>query len=77
MTALGYVAAAWAVVLGAVVVYALALLRRGRRLSGRVNPQRRRWMTTPTSQADGTGEADGTDGSARPAPGSEPSPTEA
>lgn len=40
----GYVLAAWAVVLGGLVIYALVTIWRGRRLSDRVPPEDRRWM---------------------------------
>jgi hypothetical protein len=39
----GYVAAGWLGAVGLVGVYALATLRRGRRLSRRVPPEDRRW----------------------------------
>ncbi|MCX6509760.1 MAG: hypothetical protein NT081_02975 [Actinobacteria bacterium] len=38
-----YVAAAWAVVLGGMGIYALVTVVRGRRLSKRVPPEKRRW----------------------------------
>jgi hypothetical protein len=40
----GYIIAAWAVTFGAVGVYAVAVIRRGRRLSKVVPPEQRRWM---------------------------------
>ncbi|MCX7620875.1 MAG: hypothetical protein N2037_08550 [Acidimicrobiales bacterium] len=40
----GYVIAAWAVVFGGLLVYALVTMARGRRLSDRVPPEERRWM---------------------------------
>jgi uncharacterized membrane protein YfcA len=38
-----YVAAAWLIVFGAIAAYALVTVRRGRRLSRRVPPEKRRW----------------------------------
>lgn len=38
-----YVAAAWVIVLGGIGVYALVTVMRGRRLSRRVPPEKRRW----------------------------------
>ena len=46
MDYLGYLIAGWAAVLGAVAVYAVSLIRRGKALSARVPADRRRWMTT-------------------------------
>lgn len=46
MTHLGYLIAGWSISLGAIGLYAVALLRRGRRLSARVPVDRRRWMST-------------------------------
>ena len=46
MDYLGYLIAGWAVVLGAVAVYAVSLISRGKALSARVPADRRRWMTT-------------------------------
>ena len=39
-----YIVAAWVVTFGAVGGYAVAIIRRGRQLSRRVAPDRRRWM---------------------------------
>jgi hypothetical protein len=39
-----YVAAGYVVSIGGLAVYALAMLRRGRRLSSQVPPEERRWM---------------------------------
>lgn len=39
-----YIVAAWAVTFGGVAAYAAAVIRRGRRLSKIVPPERRRWM---------------------------------
>jgi hypothetical protein len=44
----GYVVAGWGVVVGGLALYAGSILVRGRRLAGRVPPERRRWMATPT-----------------------------
>ena len=44
MTHAGYVLSAWALVLGVGAVYAIAVVRRGRSLAGRVPPERRRWL---------------------------------
>jgi len=41
----GYVLGAWGLTAVSVAVYAVSLLRRGRRLSPRVAPDRRRWMS--------------------------------
>ncbi len=38
-----YVIAAWTIVLGAFLVYALVTVLRGRALSKQVPPERRRW----------------------------------
>lgn len=38
-----YVAAAWVIVPGAIAVYSVVTILRGRRLSRRVPPERRRW----------------------------------
>ncbi len=46
MDYLGYLIAGWGVVLGAIAIYALLLLRRGKALTARVPAERRRWMTT-------------------------------
>jgi len=44
MSDTGYIAAAWIGTFAAVGVYALALVRRGRRLSKVVPPDERRWL---------------------------------
>jgi hypothetical protein len=41
----GYVIAGWAVSAVAIVGYAAAVIARGRALSRRVPPERRRWMS--------------------------------
>lgn len=43
----GYVFTSWALVLGAVGLYAARLVQRGRSLGRRVPADRRRWMTSP------------------------------
>jgi hypothetical protein len=40
----GYILGAWAVAVVAIGGYAIAVLRRGRQLSRRVPPEKRRWM---------------------------------
>ena len=47
MTHVGYLIAGWGIGLGTLAVYAWSLIRRGRRLAVRVDPERQRWMTTP------------------------------
>ncbi len=46
MTHLGYLIAGWGISLGAIGVYAVALIRRGRVLAAQVPEDRRRWMST-------------------------------
>ena len=46
MDYLGYLIAGWAIVLGAVALYAVSLIRRGKALSARVPADRRRWIST-------------------------------
>lgn len=38
-----YVIAAWAIVLGALLAYAVVTIMRGRTLSRQIPPERRRW----------------------------------
>ncbi len=45
MTHAGYIAAGWSISTALLVSYAVMILLRGRRLSGRVPARRRRWMT--------------------------------
>ncbi len=45
MTHVGYIAAGWSISAALLVAYAVTVLLRGRRLSGRVPARRRRWMT--------------------------------
>jgi hypothetical protein len=40
----GYVIFGWSVAIAAVVIYTVVILARGRALSRRVPPERRRWM---------------------------------
>lgn len=47
LTHAGYLAAGWSIGLAAIGAYALSVLVRGRRLSRKVPPHRRRWMTSP------------------------------
>lgn len=46
MTHLGYLIAGWGIALGAVGLYAVSLIRRGKALSARVPVERRRWIST-------------------------------
>ena len=46
MNGVGYIIAAWALVLVSVAVYALSLVQRGRTMTPRVPRERRRWMST-------------------------------
>ena len=45
MNGLGYIIASWTLVIGAIAVYAVRLLQRGRTLTRRVPNERRRWMS--------------------------------
>ena len=45
MTHAGYIAAGWSVSAALLLGYAVMIVLRGRRLSGRVPARRRRWMT--------------------------------
>jgi hypothetical protein len=44
MSTTGYIITAWAATFGSVAVYAIAVVRRGRKLSRIVPPDQRRWM---------------------------------
>lgn len=44
MTDAGYIFAGWGLVFGGVALYAVRIVVRGRNLSKRVAPERRRWM---------------------------------
>ncbi len=46
MNGLGYIIAAWVLVIGSVAVYALSLVQRGRFVTRSVPRERRRWMST-------------------------------
>lgn len=47
MSQWGYVIAGWGVTAAAIVTYAAVVIGRGRSLSRRVPPERRRWMSEP------------------------------
>ena len=49
-----YIVAGWGAFAVLVLGYVASLLVRGRRLSGRVPPERRRWSTTPEPGSTGT-----------------------
>jgi len=46
MTHLGYLIAGWGISLGAIAIYSVSLMRRGKALAARVPVERRRWITT-------------------------------
>ena len=46
MNGLGYIIAAWVLVLVSVGLYALSLMQRGRSMTRSVPRERRRWMST-------------------------------
>ena len=46
MNGLGYIIASWTLVFGAVAIYAVRLVQRGRTLTRRVPNERRRWMSS-------------------------------
>lgn len=46
MTHVAYLIAGWGISLGAIALYAVSLIRRGKSLSARVPVERRRWMST-------------------------------
>ena len=52
MSHLGYLLSGWGIALGVLAIYALRLIRRGRRLSVRVPPTYRRWMSSPGESGD-------------------------
>ena len=52
MTHLGYLLSGRGIALGVLAIYALRLVRRGRRLSARVPPAHRRWMQSPGTSGD-------------------------
>jgi len=41
-----YIVLSWVVTFGGIGAYAAVIIRRGRRLSEQVDPQRRRWMSS-------------------------------
>jgi len=45
VTHLGYLIAGWGIAIGACTLYAMSVMRRARRLSELVPPERIRWMT--------------------------------
>jgi hypothetical protein len=49
MSHIGYIVAAWAVTFSVLGLYAISVLRRGRKLSSEVPVERRRWMSTDES----------------------------
>ena len=58
MSHAGYVLGAWGIAFSAAAVYAIYVIRLGRRLAARVDPSRRRWMTTSSeSSVDANAEA--------------------
>lgn len=48
----GYVFGAWGVVAGAIAVYSLRLVVRGRSLTRSVEPEHRRWMQSSAESTD-------------------------
>lgn len=44
MNVTAYIITAWGVTCGSIAIYAVAVIRRGRRLSEQVPPEDRRWM---------------------------------
>ena len=53
MTHAAYVLTAWALVVGVGAAYAFAVVRRGRSLSARVVPERRRWLGAAPDSTEG------------------------
>lgn len=51
MTHVGYLIAGWGIALGSMGVYAWSLMRRSRELAAQVPPERRRWITTGTTES--------------------------
>lgn len=49
MTHVGYLIVGWGTTLAVGGLYAMSLLRRGRKLTARVPAERRRWMTADES----------------------------
>lgn len=46
MNGAGYIIVSWVLVIGSVAAYAARLVQRGRTMTRRVPPGRRRWMST-------------------------------
>jgi len=46
MTHIGYLIAGWGISLGAIGLYAVSLIRRGKVLAARVPAENRRWITS-------------------------------
>ena len=44
MSTTGYIITSWVATFGVLIAYAVGILRRGRKLSRQVPPERRRWM---------------------------------
>lgn len=53
LTHAGYLAAGWSIGLAAIGFYALSVLVRGRALTKRVPPNRRRWMSVSSDGESG------------------------
>ena len=51
MNGAGYIIASWGLVGGSLALYAIRLVQRGRALSSRVPPARRRWMSSPGTRS--------------------------
>ncbi len=51
MSHLGYLLAGWSISIGTLGVYAIFLLRRGKRLTEKVPPVRRRWISSTEEQS--------------------------
>lgn len=48
---MGYVLSAWGLTLVTGAVFALSVVRKGRRLCSQVAPEQRRWMSAPSPDA--------------------------
>ena len=51
MSHAGYVLGAWGIAFSAGAGYAIYVIHRGRQLAARVDPSRRRWMTTSSESS--------------------------
>ena len=51
MSHVGYLIAGWAIGIGVPVLYAIFLLRRARKLSESVPPERQRWISSTEEQS--------------------------